>query len=81
MSYGFTRAVTYDYEKSTEYFNHNTRKFESKHPLLACTFSRTAINTFAAVSMWPLMLGEDLMLLECAVRGKDAAEYGIKKRQ
>ena len=79
-SYGFVRTVTYDYEKSTEYFNHNTRTFERKTPLLVDTIGRTASFTLAAVSIWPLMLGWDLARLECFVRERDVAEYGMKRR-
>lgn len=80
MTYGFGRAVTYDYKSSREYFNHKTYDFERKPPLVIDTISSTISHAFAAPFMWPTMLTEDLARLECVVRGRDSAEYGLKKK-
>ncbi len=36
---------------------------------------RVMSKSFAAIIMWPGMLGDDLTRLECRVRGKDTEEY------
>ena len=73
--YGFTRAVTYNYEGSREYYNKNTRKHEVKEMLLVDKIGRITSKTFAAVFMWPRMLHEDLTRAECAMSGKNHLEY------
>jgi hypothetical protein len=77
LSYGFVRAATNEYYDDTKklYYNSNTRKSEHKDRLLVYKLGRISSNTFAAVTVWPLMVGDDLIRLECAVRGKDPKEY------
>ena len=37
--------------------------------------SSVLFKSFATIIVWPGMLGDDLALLECRVRGKDIDEY------
>ncbi len=75
LSYGFARAVTYDYEGTKNYFNQKTRDFETKPMLYIDVVGRVLSRTLAAGTAWPFMLSYDLARLECAVRGKDPVEY------
>lgn len=75
LSYGFTRSVTYDFKDTKKYYNRNTGELEKKDMLLVDKIGRISRQTFAAVFLWPGMLGEDLARLECAVKGKDVREY------
>jgi predicted patatin/cPLA2 family phospholipase len=77
--YGFVRSVTYDYSHTKEYFNTKKYAIETKQMLLTDHLGRITSRTLAAVFAWPWMLGEDLTRLECAVRGKDYAEYGVER--
>jgi hypothetical protein len=76
--YGFTRAVTWDYEGKQEYYNARTHKYEMKDKLLVDKACSVVGGTFAAYFAWPFMLGDDLTRLECAVKGRDAREYGLR---
>ncbi len=76
--YGFTRAVTWNYEGKKEYYNSSTRKFETKEKLIVDKACSVLEGTFAAYFKWPFMLCYDLTRLECAVKGQDAREYGSK---
>jgi hypothetical protein len=76
VGYGFTRAVTYDYDNSKkEYWNRKRMVYEEKERLFTEKIGKVITNTFAAVTVWPLMIGEDLRRLEFAVSGKDPSEY------
>lgn len=75
LVYGFTRAVTYDYNGSRKYYNAKTDKYEVKEMLLIDKVGRVSFNTFAAVTAWPFMLRHDFTRLECAIKGKDPSEY------
>lgn len=75
LAYGFARATTYDHKGSRRYFNEKTDKYEEKEMLLIDNIGQISSSTVAAVFLWPIMLSKDLVLLECAVRGKDPAEY------
>jgi hypothetical protein len=75
-AYGFTRAVTWDYEGKREYYNAKTRTYEVKEKLFVDKAGAAAKGTFSAWFAWPVMLGGDLARLECAVMGRDAREYG-----
>ena len=75
MAYGFTRAVTYNYEGQQRYYNAKTGNYELKDRLLIDKFGSVMAGSFAAIFLWVPMLGQDLIRLECAVRGKDAREY------
>lgn len=79
MLYGFVRSMTYDFKAKKRYFNERTRSFETKNMLLTDAVGRITFNTIAAVSVWPFMLSDDLVRLECAVYGKDPQEYGIAR--
>ena len=78
LSYGFVRAATHEYhDNGTKlYYNRHTRESEHKERLLVDKLGRLSSNTIAAVTVWPLMVSDDLICLECAVRGKDPIEYG-----
>lgn len=77
MTYGFIRAVSYDYEGTKVYFNHKTMQYETK-PLLYTDFAgRMFVRAFSAIVAWPYMMGEDFVRLECFMRGKDPAEYSV----
>jgi hypothetical protein len=75
LVYGFTRAVTYDYESSKRYYNEKTGKKEEKEMLIVNKLGTISGKTVSAIILWPGMLGEDLARLECALRGKDPKEY------
>jgi hypothetical protein len=50
-------------------------KFETKKMLTVDNFSRIVHNSLAACFVWPSMLADDIKLIECGLKGKDAAEY------
>ncbi len=75
LAYGFTRAVSYKYENSKEYYNSNTFRCETKEKLLVDKIGSIVHGSFTAISLWPSMLREDLKQLECAMTGKDMSEY------
>jgi hypothetical protein len=79
LGYGFTRAVTWDYNGKKEYYNREKFAYENKEMLITDKIGRITCNTWAAVTVWPLMLGEDLRRLEFAVTGKNPSEY-VEKR-
>ena len=81
VCYGFARATTYDYDSAKVYYNHITHTYEHKEMLLADQLGRVAFKSLAAVTVWPVMAGEDLARLECAVRKKDLREYGVRNSQ
>jgi hypothetical protein len=76
--YGFTRAVTWEYEGKKEYYNARTREFETKEKLIVDKAYGVLRGTFSAYFAWPCMLADDLTRLECAVKGREAREYGLK---
>jgi len=76
--YGFTRAVTWNYEGKKEYYNSTTHRYETKEKLIVDKAVSVLGGTFAAYFSWPSMLCDDLTRLECAVKGRDAGEYGLK---
>ena len=75
LAYGFARAVTWAYDGNSRYYNKKTGEFELKEMLLVDKIGRVANSTISAVFIWPILIGEDLTRLECAVKGKDPAEY------
>jgi hypothetical protein len=76
MGYGFTRAVTFDNDSSKqEYWNKKRMVFEEKEMLFTEKIVRVITNTFAAITVWPVMMGDDFRRLEFAVTGKDPNEY------
>lgn len=75
LGYGFARAVTYDYTGKKNYYNKKTKEHETKEMLLTDKLTGIAKRSFAAITVWPLMMSEDLRSLEFAVTGKDASEY------
>ena len=77
LLYGFVRSTTYDFKPKGEYYNWKTHSYETKDILLVDCVKRVTANTVAAVTVWPLMLNDDIVRLECAVYGKDPREYGI----
>ncbi len=76
--YGFTRVVTWDYEGKKEYYNARTREFETREKLIVDKACSVFGGTCAAYFAWPFMLGDDLTRLECAVKGLEAREYGLR---
>jgi len=76
--YGFTRAVTWDYEGRKEYYNVRTQEFETKEKLFADKACSVLGGTCSAYFAWPRMLVDDLTRLECAVKGREAREYGLR---
>ena len=75
MAYGFTRAVTYNYEGQQRYYNAKTGIYELKDRLLIDKFGTVMAGSLAAIFMWAPMLWQDLAKLECKLTGKDAREY------
>jgi hypothetical protein len=75
LLYGFTRAVTLDYDGKMRYFNGNTHMHEIKDILFTDQAGRIALNTIAALCVWPIMLASDFSRLECVLRGKDPNEF------
>lgn len=74
-AYGFTRAVTYRYEKNKEYYNEKTHSFENKPMLQVDQAGRIVWHSWASIFGWPMMLAEDVRSFECYLRGKDPKEY------
>jgi hypothetical protein len=74
-AYGFTRAVTYDYENTAEYYNRKTFRYERKEMLFTDKVGTVLEKTCIAITGWPYLLGRDLTRLECAARGRDLSEY------
>lgn len=75
LLYGFVRSVSYDYKSSKLYFNNKKGIYEKKEMLLIDKISRITKHTIIAVTIWPLMLCEDITRIECAINGKDPSEY------
>ncbi len=75
LIFGFTRAVTYNYENKKEYFNSKIYRYEQKDMLLVDNIANVIVKTFAALIFLPHMLHEDLTKLECRTRGKSFEEY------
>ncbi len=75
-AYGFTRAVTYDYDGTQRYYNFNGAKYETKTMLVVDNVGRIVWKTGMAVFRWPFMLRRDAVRLECFACGKDLKEYG-----
>ena len=76
MSYGFIRSVTYDWDGMQRYYQKSTDSYEKKEKLVVDKVGSVLFNTVVAPSCWPFYLSRDMKCLECAVRGKAAAEYG-----
>ena len=75
VTYGFTRAVTYDYEGTKEYYNKKTYQYEKKPMLVVDNFVRILGKTLDSVVLWPFIVAHDLKRLECFTLGKDIREY------
>ena len=75
LLYGFGRAVTYDYEGTKTYWNKKEECYEKKEMLILDKIGSVLFKSFATIIVWPGMLGDDLALLECRVRGLDIEEY------
>jgi hypothetical protein len=75
VSFGFVRAVTYDYDSVRKYFNKHTRELEPKEMLIVDKVGRVATMSVVAPVAWPLMVGKDLARLECWLTGKNLDEY------
>ncbi len=75
VSFGFVRAVTYDYDPTKSYFNKRTREFENKEMLVVDKVGMIVAKSVSAPAVWPLMLGGDLVRLECWLTGKRIDEY------
>ncbi len=73
--YGFSRAVTWDYDGTKEYYNARTRKYEVKGKLMVDKAQSVLGGTFSACYAWPFMICDDLTRLECAVKKRDVCEY------
>ena len=76
MSYGCFRAVTYESDWTRRYYQKSTQTYEKKEKLISDKIGSVLSAGLAAPTVWPWMLGRDLMRLECAVRGKKIEEYG-----
>ena len=76
--YGFTRAVTYDYEGTKTYIHKTTLKTENKKMLLVDVVGNIAGKTILSISQWPFMLRKDLGRLECYAKGNDFDDYTPK---
>ena len=74
--YGFVHTVAHSYDSHKLYYQKSTASYVQKQKLLADKLSSVAMGTICAPIIWPLMLGQDLAGLECAVQGKDPEEYG-----
>ena len=76
VAYGFTRAVTYDYEGTKEYYNKKTWKHEKKPMLVVDNLGVILGKTIDSVVFWPFIVAHDLKRLECFAVGVDLKEYG-----
>jgi hypothetical protein len=74
-SFGFVRAVTYDYNPMRSYFNKQTREFENKEMLVVDKVGMIVAKSISAPALWPLMVHGDLARLECWLTGKRIDEY------
>ncbi len=74
--YGFTRAVTYDYDGTHQYYNRETIQFETKPLLITDNVGRITGRTIETMIFWPIVMQRDVARLECLARGKDPKEYG-----
>ena len=79
LGYGFTRAVTYDFSGTKEYFNKKSGKYETKEMILTDKLTGVVSRTCAAITVWPVMLAEDFRRLEFSITRKDALEYSATK--
>ena len=79
LGYGFTRAVTWDYNGKNEYYNREKFAYEEKEMLITDKIGRITWNTWAAVTAWPFMMGEDFRRLEFAVTGKNPSQYVARR--
>lgn len=78
-AYGLVRSVTYNRERSKQYRNLKTERYETRPMLLVDRIERIISRSLSALIVWPFMLGEDLSRLECLARGRDPQEYGIQR--
>jgi len=51
LGYGFTRAVTWDYNGKKEYYNREKFAYEEKEMLITDKIGRITCNTWAAVTV------------------------------
>ena len=75
LAYGFTRSVTYARENKYTYYNTRTKTYEEKEMLLMHKLLGITVMSMATLIVWPGMVAEDTVQLECTVRGKDIEEY------
>ena len=75
MSYGFIRSVTYNWKGKWECYDSVQREMVLKEKLITEKAGGVLLATFAAPSVWPIMIFQDLRRMECAVRGKQATCY------
>ena len=77
VCYGFTRAVSYDYEGRGDYFNYKSWKHEKRPLLFVDNMAKIIGKTMGAVFLWPIFLKWDLLRLECFLRDKDFSDYKV----
>jgi len=80
LSYGFIRSVSYNWNSERRYYENSTGSYALKEKLIVNKIGSVVGETVAAVAVWPVMMGEDLVRLECVVRGKDPGEYGVDRK-
>ena len=80
LSYGFIRSVSYNWNSTRRYHENSTGLYVLKEKLIIDKIGSVTGDTLAAVAVWPVMMGEDLVRLECVVRGKDSGEYGMDRK-
>jgi hypothetical protein len=76
LAYGFTRAVTYDYEDQVFSYNYGKKSYDG-HPLLvADTAALIVLKTAVTPVLWPAILHHDVSRLECFWFDKAPPKYG-----
>ena len=69
---------TINIPRESLYTNYTNGKHEKQTVLFTHKLGYVLFGGGLGISLWPLMLRNDLIQLECFLRGKDAANYGIK---
>ena len=79
LGYGFTRAVTWEYNGKKEYYNREKFAYVEKDMLITDKIGTITYNTWAAVTVWPFMMRDDFRRLELAVTGKNPSDYVVSR--
>jgi hypothetical protein len=76
--YSLTRTIPRVWDATVEHKNRITNKFEIKPMLITHKLAACIVCTITGPWLWPVYATEDVTRLECYLRGKNPAEYGIE---